>query len=102
MKVRHGIVNLEKLEIRIQFDINSVCKIQRVPKFNRHIVERECLGNGWYGSNKETTTISEENAYIVLHNDSPIGFIITKQNGVSYIMGKNSNNFIKNYCKNNY
>ncbi len=89
MKIRHGKVNLEKLEIYIQFDINSVCTLQKVPPFNMHITEKECLGNGWYGSNKETTTYQQENAYIVLNNNNPIGFIIAKKDGISYVMGKN-------------
>jgi hypothetical protein len=97
MKMKNGIANLQDMTIKIQFDINATCKLIKIPTFNYSYKERESLGGGWYGSSKETVNATQENAYLVLHEDKPIGFIVTAQNGRVYIQGKNSNKFIKKY-----
>lgn len=102
MKRLHGYANLEKLEIRIDFHINKKCQLLKLPNHNRSYMERECLGNGWYGSSKEKVTYIEENAYLVLNDNVPIGYIIAKEKGRYYLIGKNDNNFIKGYIKKNY
>jgi len=70
-----------------------------LPPYDFSYKERECLGGGWYGSSKETINIRQENAYLVIHNNNPIGFIVATKNGRVYIQGKNSQKFVKNYIK---
>ena len=102
MKIKHGIVNLEEMHINIQFDINKKCPLVKLPTYTQTWYEKESLGNGWYGSNKEKITCVQDNAYLVLNNEKPIGFIITKTNGRVYLQGKNSDLFIKNYIIKHY
>lgn len=97
MKQKHGFVNLEKMEIRIDFNINTNCKLVKIPPFNYSYTERESLGNGWYRSSKETINATQENAYLVLHDEVIIGFVVATKNERDYLQGKNSNKFIKKY-----
>jgi len=99
-KHKHGIVNLDNMTIKIQFDINDTCQLIKIPTFSYSYKEVESLGDGWYGSNKETIHTTQENAYLVLHNKIPLGWIVATENGRVYLMGKNSNKFIKKYTQN--
>lgn len=99
MKLKHGYVNLTELTIKIQFNINSTCILEKIPPFNYTYYERESLGNGWYGQNKEPIHKRQENSYLVYNNNVIIGYIVTNTNGIAYLQGKNSNKYIKKYIK---
>jgi len=99
-KIKHGIVNLDNMTIKMQFDINDTCQLIKIPSFNYSYTERESLGGGWYGSDKERFHAVQNNAYLVVYKEKPLGYIVAAENGRAYIMGKNSNKFIKRFCEN--
>lgn len=102
MKILAGMVNLQDLTIKIQFHINDFCKLVKLPTYTYSYKERECLGNGWYGASCETITKQQENAYLVIHNDKAIGYIIATENGRYYLSRIKSEKFIENYANKHY
>ena len=52
-----------------------VAKAIKVPKYSLTSYERECLGNGWYGSNKEKVVREYDNTYLIYKDGQLIGYM---------------------------
>ena len=99
MKLIHGYANITDLTIRIQFHINAVCSLIKIPQYGYSYKERESLGNGWYSDSKTTVTAIQNNDYLVVLDNKVLGKICATENGRCQLQGKNS--FKKNKAINN-
>lgn len=100
MKLIHGYVRLKDLTINIQFNINNLCNLIKIPEFTISYYEEECLGNGWKSISKDIKVTEIINdLYAVINNNTHIAYIRTKIDHKAYLISIN-NKLYKNKYKN--
>ena len=98
MSFPKALFNLTDLTVKVGNKIKGyeILPVLKVPTFKRIVLERESLGNGWYGSKEKVEKIYDR-YYIIMKEGNPYGILsepyihdniksdILPLNGVSYI-----------------